>query len=97
MLSETSVPLFYPSLFVMVSDVLECFGRLVFERIKARAIETNPENAALQTGMAKTTTEKWPLIQIDEFSSRDICVEAKETCRNWFYKIACVRELLPRM
>lgn len=28
---------------------------------------------------------------------RDIAEEAKEMCKNWMYKTACIREMLPRM
>lgn len=33
----------------------------------------------------------------DNFRASEICTDAKETCYNWFCKIASVRELLPRM
>ena len=78
-----TAPQLYPCVFVLVTDVLDCLGSLVFERIKARARED-------ENGVPRATLD-------DAFTSRDVNIQAKETCRNWFYKTACIRELLPRM
>jgi hypothetical protein len=84
LLGDLSSPQLYPCVYVLVSDVLDCFGELVFERIKQRASEDDngmPLSVALP----------------ENFTSAEVNIHAKETCRNWFYKTACIRELLPRM
>eukprot|EP00943_MAST-04B_sp_MAST-4B-sp1_P004146 g4146.t1 len=79
MMLDSTVIQFYPSMFVLLTEVLETFGKLVFERLKSRSEEITGKMLA------------------DDFTSLDVAVEAKETCRNWFYKTACIRELLPRV
>jgi hypothetical protein len=80
MLADTKVLAFYPSMFVLLTDVLDAFGHLVFSRIQGKATDA-------ATGK--------PLV--DAFVARDVPADAKETCRNWFFKTACIRELLPRL
>lgn len=71
-LSDTSsVIKFYPSKFVLVSEILDRFGRLVYDRIAQ-----------------KRGTGNVPLTVLEK---------ASEMCKNWFYKIASIRELLPRI
>eukprot|EP00939_MAST-03C_sp_MAST-3C-sp1_P001700 g1700.t1 len=84
MLADTRVPHFYPSMFVLVSEVLDAFCELVRQRLTGRH-----EDFAQKYGLAK----KLPA----NFTPDDVATEAKETCRNWFFKIACIRELLPRI
>uniref|UniRef100_A0AAY4CNQ0 VPS35 endosomal protein-sorting factor-like n=1 Tax=Denticeps clupeoides TaxID=299321 RepID=A0AAY4CNQ0_9TELE len=77
LLSDTSVIQFYPSKFVLITDILDTFGRLVYERIWSMCSDPHP--------LPET------------FSAEDVNDTAKETCLNWFFKIASIRELIPRL
>lgn len=84
MLSDTDVLQFYPSKFVLITDILDIFGKLVFERLRNKSNYIKP-------GCKEPTA-----LPVD-FSSDMVPECAKETCRNWFYKIASIRELVPRI
>ncbi|XP_061667033.1 VPS35 endosomal protein-sorting factor-like isoform X2 [Syngnathoides biaculeatus] len=77
LLSDTSVIQFYPSKFVLITDILDTFGRLVYDRIWSMCSDPKPLP--------------------DSFTVDDVNDTAKETCLNWFFKIASIRELLPRL
>jgi hypothetical protein len=81
MASDISVLKFYPSKFVLATEILDTFGRLVYERISKRSLETAD---------GKPLPKYAPVAEA-------ITPQARETCRNWFYKIASIRELLPRL
>ncbi|KAG6551128.1 hypothetical protein Mapa_007363 [Marchantia paleacea] len=83
LLSDTSVPQFYPTLFVLVTDVMDTVGNLVWNRIKKKA-ECDEDGKLIS-----------PLPV--NFTADDVRQEAKDTCFNWFYKIGSIRELLPRI
>lgn len=67
LLADISVIQFFPSKFVLITDMLDNFGNLVYKRISCKA------------------------------ESKSALESAQETCRNWFYKIASIRELIPRL
>lgn len=73
----SSVLQFYPSKFVLVTDILDTFGKLVYDRLKSKSEDE------------KLLPENFTVDMIPE--------SAKETCLNWFYKVASIRELLPRL
>ncbi|KAL7130929.1 hypothetical protein ABFS83_13G165300 [Erythranthe nasuta] len=83
LLTETSVIQFYPTLFILATDIMDLLGDLVWNRIKRKA---------------EFTEEGGYICSLpDNFKESDICFDAKETCNNWFSKIGSVRELLPRI
>uniref|UniRef100_A0A287DEJ2 VPS35 endosomal protein-sorting factor-like n=1 Tax=Ictidomys tridecemlineatus TaxID=43179 RepID=A0A287DEJ2_ICTTR len=77
LLSDTSVIRFYPSKFVLITDILDTFGKLVYERIFSMCVDNRS-------------------VLPDHFSAENVSDTAKETCLNWFFKIASIRELIPR-
>lgn len=74
---SSAVMQFYPSKFVLVTDILDIFGKLVYDRLKSKSEDE----------------KSLP----DNFTSKMIPEAAKETCLNWFYKVASIRELIPRL
>eukprot|EP00250_Pteridium_aquilinum_P035393 c9320_g1_i1 orf=620-3430(-) len=83
LLTDTSVPRFYPTLFILVTDVLETIGNLVWKRIKGKA-ELNDNGEVIK-------------LLPENFTADDVRQEAKDTCSNWFYKIGSIHELIPRI
>lgn len=83
LLSDTSVPQFYPTLFILVTDIMDTLGSLVWKRIKRKA-EFDDEGNIIR-------------LLPEVFTCTDVRREAKETCSNWFYRIGSIRELLPRI
>ncbi|KAK9209763.1 hypothetical protein WN944_002131 [Citrus x changshan-huyou] len=83
LLMDTSVLQFYPTLFVLAAEIMDMLGNLVWERIKQKA-EFGEDGSRL-------------CYLSENFKEINICVEAKETCNNWFCKVGSVRELLPRI
>lgn len=84
MLSDTEVLQFYPSKFVLITEILDVFGVLVYERLRRKAFYIRPGT-------------KTPTALPHNFTPDMVHETAKETCRNWFYKIASIRELVPRI
>ncbi|CAH0380995.1 unnamed protein product [Bemisia tabaci] len=84
LLVDTSVIQFYPSKFVLISDILDTFGELVYERLHSKSKCIVPGR-----DFGKPLPPKFTPDMVPE--------SAKETCRNWFYKIASIRELVPRL
>ncbi|KAK9884014.1 hypothetical protein WA026_004949 [Henosepilachna vigintioctopunctata] len=83
LLADTDIMSFYPSKFVLITEILDIFGHFVYDRLK--------HIAETKTGSNKVY--KLP----ENFTPDMISDSAKETCLNWFHKIASIRELVPRL
>ncbi|CAH1997005.1 unnamed protein product [Acanthoscelides obtectus] len=84
LLADTEVLPFYPSKFVLITDILDTFGKLVYERLRVKSDYYKPGS-------------KTPTPLPEDFTPDMVPESAKETCLNWFHKIASIRELVPRL
>ena len=78
MLGDASNAGFYPSAFVLLTDILDCFGDLVFNRIKSKGVETSVPGKQPPSANS-TSASALPA----SFTSDDVSSAAKETCHNW--------------
>ena len=78
MLGDVSTASFYPSMYVLLTDILDSFGDLVFDRIKNKGVESYQNSVKMSSALPPN------------FLSSDVCASAKETCQNWFFKTACI-------
>ncbi|KAJ0180533.1 hypothetical protein K1T71_003937 [Dendrolimus kikuchii] len=79
MLCDVNVMQFYPSKFILITDILDTFGNLVFQRLKEKSFG----NIDIKNAF--------------DVDPKQVPEVAKETCQNWMFKMASIRELLPRL
>ncbi len=106
LLADVSVVQFYPSKFVLITDILDTFGKLVYDRIRTKSFYVSHESAKPQPLpglyylfiiLSINYNFLTFFVHIEKFSADIVPASAKDTCRNWFFKIASIRELLPRI
>lgn len=85
LLNDVDTPLFYPQKFILLTDILDNFGSLVFGRMK----KLTKENSGGKIIITDANED-----QIDYTKIPD---KVREVCTNWFLKSACIREVLPRI
>eukprot|EP00958_Prasinococcus_capsulatus_P022948 scaffold3311_cov411-Prasinococcus_capsulatus_cf.AAC.16 len=83
LLQDTSVPQFYPILFVLVADALDTMGALVYQRILLKCEKEDDGTAVCSLPTS--------------FTCDDVRNQAKETCSNWFTKVGSIFDLPTRL
>ena len=85
LLNDVDTPLFYPQKFILLTDILDHFGSLVYGRMKKLTKE--------HSGGKIVITDS----NEDQIDYSKIPDKVREVCTNWFLKSACIREVLPRI
>ena len=85
LLNDMETPLFYPQKFILLTDILDNFGSLVYGRMKKLTKEYSGGKIVISEDNE------------DQIDYTKIPDKVREVCMNWFLKSACIREVLPRI
>ena len=85
LLNDVETPLFYPQKFILLTDILDNFGSLVYGRMKKLTKEHSGGKIVITDANE------------DSIDYSKIPDKVREICMNWFLKSACIREVLPRI
>ena len=86
LLNDMASPVFYPQKFILLTDILDNFGALVYGRMKKLTKQHSGGKVIIDDDTVLETFD-WSLIPD----------KVQEVCLNWFLKSACIREVLPRI
>jgi hypothetical protein len=89
LLTSSTSGWFYPSKFALVLDILELLGDFVFDRLRDLGLK-NPKQSKIDFLNSQFMVK-------EKFLPHEVSEVAKETCKNWIYKLSCIRELIPRI
>lgn len=94
LLAETGQLKLYSRKYKMITDIIDEFGRLIYARVHSIASHSTNQNEEQDINRQSASISSVETT-LDESAatSREI---AKDICRNWFLKIASIRELVPR-
>lgn len=84
LLNDVETPTFYPQKFMIMTEILDMFGKIVFLRMKKMSLETQGY-------------ENWETVLDNNINFKNTPDFVTEKASNWQLKIACIREVLPRM
>lgn len=84
LLNDTETPAFYPQKFLIITEILDEFGCMVFDRMKKASLQ--------HQGILS-----WKTVIDNEIDFRNTPDFVKQKTNNWFLKCACIREVLPRV
>jgi len=95
LLSDTSQLKLYSKKYKMVTNILDEFGKLIHIRIQSKAFDIN------ETSLKSSSISNQSALTYQDGSNSTVISltdldQARETCRNWFLKVASIRELVPR-
>ncbi|VDP22267.1 unnamed protein product [Heligmosomoides polygyrus] len=82
LLSAPTTPPFFPVQWILVTDIIDLFGKFVYDRLLSKANEERKASGAS------------PLPS--NFSSHDVPADTTEVARNWFCRVDDIKEVVPR-
>ncbi|VDL81955.1 unnamed protein product [Nippostrongylus brasiliensis] len=82
LLSAPTTPPFFPVQWILVTDIIDLFGKLVYDRLFSKANEERKSNG--ESFLAS------------DFVSSDIPPTTVDIAKNWFAKVDDIKEVVPR-
>ena len=86
LLNDVATPIFYPQKFILLTDILDEYGKLVLGRMR--------HLTKMHSGGKIIIDDN---TDMKDFDWSTIPPQVQVICQHWFLKTACIREVVPRI